>query len=100
MAFIRAMNWRALRVVDVHWTLSVFSSRRDEMFIAPYALSNSEPIYGRQKYYAPKGACSAYYPAIYKYFAATRLTNLRHFAFTLLMIAGVIVTHSTTARAA
>ncbi len=75
-------------------------SRRNETFIAPLPLLNPEPIYGRQKYYAPKGACSAYYPAIHKYFAATRLTNLRHFAFILLMIAGVIVTHSTTARAA
>src|SRR5258707_65473 len=75
-------------------------SRRGEMFIAPLLLLNSEPIYGRQKYYAPKGACSAYYPAIYKHSAATRLTKLRSFAFVALMIVGVIITHSDTAHAA
>jgi len=36
----------------------------------------------------------------YKYFAVTRLTKCRSFAFVVLMIAGVIVTHSEIARAA
>jgi uncharacterized repeat protein (TIGR01451 family) len=36
----------------------------------------------------------------YKYFAATRLTKCRSFAFVVLILVGAIITHSETARAA
>src|SRR6266478_8893173 len=75
-------------------------SRRDVMFTGPSALLDSEPIYGRQKHSAPNGAASYSNAANYKYSAATRLTKLRTFAFVVLMIVGVIVTHSGTAHAA
>ncbi len=75
-------------------------SRRDVMFIGPSALLDSEPIYGRQKHSASNGAGSYSNAANYKHSAATRLTKLRTFASVVLMIVGVIVTHSDTAHAA
>src|SRR5258708_402127 len=83
-------------------------SRRDEMFIAPRASSNPEPIYGRQiNHFAPKGADAHSSSASYKHSAATRLgnssanrTSCLKLALSVLLFIGLFLASQVSARAA
>src|SRR5437660_9523839 len=75
-------------------------SRRDEIFIADRSeIESANPFMGRMISLL-KELWSNLPDPDYKYFAAARLTKCRSFAFVVLILAGVIITHSETAQAA
>src|SRR5260221_3963796 len=75
-------------------------SRRDEIFMADRSeIESASPFMGGMISLL-KELWSNLLDPDYKYFAATRLTKCRSFAFVVLILVGVIITHSETARAA
>ena len=75
-------------------------SGRDEIFIADRSERESaSPFMGGMISLLKELWSNLLHPD-YEYFAATRLTKCRSFAFVVLTIVGVIITHSETAQAA